>query len=59
VEAALRTKWGRLFQAYGDGRVVMPGMEPKTVAVAAGGLAAAALVLAALVMYRNERLTAR
>jgi hypothetical protein len=29
------------------------------VAVAAGGLAAAALVLAALVMYRNERLTAR
>lgn len=31
VEAALQTKWGRLFQSYGDGQVVMPGMEPKTV----------------------------
>ena len=31
VEEALQTKWGRLFQAYGDGQVVMPGMEPKTV----------------------------
>ncbi len=34
VEAALDTKWGRLFQSYGDGNVVMPGMEPKTVAQA-------------------------
>jgi hypothetical protein len=49
VEAALKTKWGQLFAAYGDGRVVMPGMEPKTVAVAAGGLVlVAALVGAAL-----------
>jgi uncharacterized protein (DUF362 family) len=46
VEAALQTKWGRLFQEYGDGQVVMPGMEPKTVAVAAAGLAALAGVLA-------------
>jgi uncharacterized protein (DUF362 family) len=42
VEAALQTKWGQLFKNYGDGKVVMPGMEPKTVAVAAGGLAALA-----------------
>jgi uncharacterized protein (DUF362 family) len=38
VEAALQTKWGRLFQSYGDGQVVMPGMEPKTVVQAAAGL---------------------
>ncbi len=40
VAAALKTKWGRLFQSYGDGKVVMPGMEPKTVIQAAVGLAA-------------------
>ena len=45
VEAALQTKWGQLFKNYGDGTVVMPGMEPKTVKVAAGGLA----VLAGLI----------
>ncbi len=38
VEAALRTPWGKLFQSYGDGRVVMPGMEPKTVLQAVAGL---------------------
>jgi len=45
VEAALQTKWGQLFKNYGDGAVVMPGMEPKTVKAAAGGLA----VLAGLI----------
>jgi hypothetical protein len=44
VEAALKTRWGRLFQAYGDGQVVLPGMERKTVLQAAAGL----VVLAAL-----------
>ncbi len=43
VETALHTKWGRLFSAYGEdaglGGAVMPGMEPRTVAVTAGGLA--------------------
>lgn len=45
VEAALQTKWGQLFKAYGDGKVVMPGMEPQTViqAGAAIGLATALL----------------
>ncbi len=44
VEAALDTKWGRLFAQYGDGQVVMPGVDPEKVqqlaltgAVAAGG----------------------
>lgn len=40
VEAALQTKWGQFFKSYGDGSVVMPGMEPKTVLQAGVGLAA-------------------
>jgi uncharacterized protein (DUF362 family) len=46
VSAALQTRWGELFKAYGDGRVVMPGMEPKTIMQAAVGLTL--LVTAAL-----------
>ena len=46
VESALNTRWGRLFEAYGDGRVVMPGMEPKTVVQAAVGLTVLAAALA-------------
>ncbi len=46
VEQALDTKWGRLFKSYGDGQVVMPGMEPKTVIQAGVGLAAMAAVTA-------------
>lgn len=38
VREALRTGWGELFRSYGDGRVVMPGMEPKTVVQALLGL---------------------
>jgi uncharacterized protein (DUF362 family) len=47
VAAALKTPWGQLFKSYGDGKVVMPGMEPKTVVQAAIGLAALAGLLAA------------
>jgi uncharacterized protein (DUF362 family) len=42
VEAALRTRWGRLFREYGDGQVVMPGVERKTVVQAGLALAAVA-----------------
>jgi uncharacterized protein (DUF362 family) len=38
VEEALNTKWGRLFRSYGDGQVVMPGVEPATTAVAGATL---------------------
>ena len=56
VTLALRTKWGRLFQSYGDGQVVMPGMEPKTVAAAAGGAGALLLALGlAALFYRRAR----
>ncbi len=44
VEEALQNPWGQLFKNYGNGEVVMPGMEPKTViqaGVALGALAAA------------------
>jgi hypothetical protein len=48
VEAALETKWGKLFASYGDGTVVMPGVEPAQVQkLALTGLLAAggALIL--------------
>ncbi|MEW6567941.1 MAG: DUF362 domain-containing protein [Chloroflexota bacterium] len=49
VRAALNTPWGELFRSYGDGSVVMPGMEPKTVVQAGIGLALiAALAITAL-----------
>jgi uncharacterized protein (DUF362 family) len=38
VEAALENPWGQLFENYGDGEVVLPGMEPKTVVQALVGL---------------------
>ncbi len=49
VEAALDTQWGRLFRSYGDGQVVLPGVEPKTVVQAAVGLGLAASVLGAMI----------
>jgi uncharacterized protein (DUF362 family) len=44
VRAALRTRWGELFRQYGDAKVVMPGMEPKTVIQAAIGLVLLAIL---------------
>ncbi len=38
VENALETKWGKLFKSYGNGQVVMPGMEPKTIKQAVAGM---------------------
>lgn len=44
VRSALQNPWGQLFQSYGDGEVVMPGMEPKTVLQSILGIAAAIAV---------------
>jgi len=59
VEEALRTKWGRLFQAYGAEAglqgAVMPGMEPKTVAMAAGGLSASLALLGGVALALRGR----
>jgi hypothetical protein len=38
VQAALENPWGKMFKDYGDGEVVLPGMEPKTVIQAIVGL---------------------
>ncbi len=54
VAEALQTKWGKLFASYGDGSVVMPGMEPKTVVQAALGMTAL-LGLASLLYSRQKR----
>ncbi len=47
VRAALETQWGRHFETYGDGWVVMPGMEPRTVLQALVGLILLAAAAAA------------
>ncbi len=50
VTAALDTPWGRLFRSYGDGEVVMPGMEPKTVLQAVAWLALAVVIIAGIAL---------
>jgi hypothetical protein len=55
VAAALDTKWGQLFKSYGDGTVVMPSMEPKTVAQAVAGLTILAAVGAGLTYLLSKR----
>ena len=44
VQEALKTKWGEHFRQYGNGDVVLPGIEKKTVMQAVAGLT----ILAAL-----------
>jgi hypothetical protein len=53
VQAALDTKWGRLFKSYGDGEVVMPGVEPATTAVAAATLLGLLIAGGALLLSRR------
>jgi len=50
VEDALKTKWGELFRKYGDGEVVMPGMERKTVIQALVGIVLSVVVIASLLV---------
>jgi uncharacterized protein (DUF362 family) len=56
AEAALTTKWGKLFREYGDGQVVLPGVDPEITALAAGGVAllAAALIGGIWWWYRRR-----
>ena len=55
VEAALQTKWGHKFEQYGNGEVVLPGIEPKTVIQAVVGLTLLTATLAGLVYYVTSR----
>jgi hypothetical protein len=59
VSAALQTKWGRLFQSYGDGTVVMPGVEPKTVVQAAVGMSILVAALGGLAYIFSRRRSTR
>jgi hypothetical protein len=54
VEAALKTKWGQLFKSYGDGEVIMPGMEPKTVVQAVAGLTVLAVAMVACPIFSPD-----
>jgi len=55
VEAALQSPWGELFRSYGDGEVVMPGMEPKTVLQTVAGLTiAAAMAVGGFLLLRRR-----
>ncbi len=61
VRAALATKWGRLFSEYGAEAglrgAVMPGMEPRTVAIGVAGLGLLALLAsaAAWLLWQGRR----
>jgi LPXTG-motif cell wall-anchored protein len=55
VDAALETRWGHMFKDYGNGQVVMPGMEPKTVVQAGVGLAAVGATLAGAAVLLTRR----
>jgi uncharacterized protein (DUF362 family) len=55
VKSALQNPWGKLFKSYGDGEVVMPGMEPKTVLQTVAGLTViAALAASGLWLLRRR-----
>ncbi|MCL4561120.1 MAG: DUF362 domain-containing protein [Chloroflexi bacterium] len=55
VNAALQTPWGRLFESYGDGSVVLPGMEPKTVVQATVGLGVLAALIGAAAVFMKKK----
>lgn len=55
VEAALNTPWGQKFKSYGDGQVVLPGAEPKTIIQAAVGLTALAALAGTGLWWLSRR----
>ena len=57
VEAALKTKWGRFFQDYDDGQVVMLGAQKETVIQAVAALTIAAVLTGVLIWLLTGRRT--
>jgi uncharacterized protein (DUF362 family) len=55
VQEALISKWGQLFEAYGDGEVVMPGMRPQTVLTAGAGLVGLMAAIIGGVLWMRSR----
>jgi uncharacterized protein (DUF362 family) len=51
VLEALKTPWGRLFKSYGDGKVVLPGIQPKTVIQGLIGLGFLTLMTIGLIFF--------
>ena len=49
VKAALQTRWGKMFENYGGGQVILPGMEPKTILQAVVGLTILAFMIGCVV----------
>jgi len=55
VEAALQTRWGQMFENYGDGQVTLPSMEPKTVLQAAVGLGVLTMIIGGMVSLLRKK----
>jgi len=55
VKEALQTRWGQLFRKYGDGRVTMPGMEPKTILQALAGLGVLVMMIGSLIALLQKK----
>lgn len=55
VNDALQASWGKYFRSYGDGEVVLPGMEPKTVIQAAVGLGMLAALIGAGTLWLKKK----
>ena len=55
VKEALETPWGQHFRQYGNGQVVLPGMERKTVLQALAGLTLLAALTGGLVWLLKHR----
>lgn len=55
VKEALKTRWGQHFKQYGDGEVVLPGVEKKTVIQAVVALSILAALTGGLVWLMNRR----
>lgn len=50
VKNALKAPWGKLFKDYGDGKVVLPGMEPKTVIQALVGITLVVVLMLLIIL---------
>jgi len=62
VEKALKTPWGQLFKAYGDGEVILPGIPPRTIAQAAIGIGAVAIlfgIAAGLMIKKTKKINSK
>lgn len=55
VKEALKTRWGQLFTEYGDGKVVLPGVERKTMMQAIAGLTVLAALTGGLIWLLQNR----